>query len=105
MKKRKRRSAAPKSEVWTVRDPEQLFQDIGFSDREAARLALRCTLANGLIRRIRKAGWTQTEAAKRLGVSQPRISDLMCDRLERFSSDALYELLVKSGARVDVVAR
>lgn len=41
------------------------------------------------IDRIQPQGWTQIEAARRLGVSQPRIAALMRGKLSRFSLDGL----------------
>jgi predicted XRE-type DNA-binding protein len=43
---------------------------------------------------------TQARAAKLLGVSQPRISALMNGHIERFSLDALVEMLSRAGYTV-----
>ena len=43
---------------------------------------------------------TQTEAAGRLGVTQPRLSDLMRGRVDKFSLDALVELAGRAGLAV-----
>jgi len=45
---------------------------------------------------------TQVEAATLFGVSQPRVSDLLCGRLEKFTLDTLINWLRKLGKRVDV---
>jgi predicted XRE-type DNA-binding protein len=37
------------------------------------------------------------------GVSQPRVSDLVRGRVEKFSLDALVELLARAGIRLDIV--
>ena len=50
---------------------------------------------------IRYYGWTQTEAAARLGVPQPRISDLLHGRRENFS----VELLMRMAARAGIAVR
>jgi predicted XRE-type DNA-binding protein len=44
-------------------------------------------------------------AAKLLGISQPRVSDLMLAKVGKFSSDALVELLAKAGVAVKVTPR
>ena len=54
---------------------------------------------------IRRRRLTQTAAAKLFGVSQPRVSDLHRGRIDRFSLDALVELLARAGVRVDLVVR
>ena len=50
---------------------------------------------------IRYHGWTQMEAAARLGVPQPRISDLLHGRRENFS----VELLMRMAARAGIAVR
>ena len=46
--------------------------------------------------------WTQAEAAKRCGVTQPRINDLLRGRMSRFSFDALVNIATAIGRRVHV---
>ena len=45
-------------------------------------------------------GWTQVEAARRCGVTQPRINDLLRGRVSRFSLDALVNICTALGRRV-----
>jgi predicted XRE-type DNA-binding protein len=51
-------------------------------------------------------GWkgTQTEAAKRLGISQPRLNDLLRGRINKFSLDALVDIADHAGLSVRVKA-
>ena len=42
---------------------------------------------------IEERGWNQTQAAQFLGVSQPRISDLMRGQSQKFTLDSLVEML------------
>lgn len=46
---------------------------------------------------------TQAEAATLFDVSQPRVSDLLCGRLDKFTLDTLINWLSKLGKRVDLV--
>jgi predicted XRE-type DNA-binding protein len=48
------------------------------------------------------AAWdvTQMEAATRLGVTQPRLNDLLRGRIDKFSIDALVELAARAGLAV-----
>ena len=57
--------------------------------------------------RIRKVseGLTQEEAARRFGVTQPRINDLLRGKIEKFSLDALVNMLAKAGLRVALQVR
>jgi predicted XRE-type DNA-binding protein len=45
----------------------------------------------------------QAEAAKILGVTQPRVSDLLRGRIDLFSTDALIDMLARLGIRVRLV--
>ena len=47
---------------------------------------------------------TQAKAAELMGVSQPRVSDLLRGKIELFSSDALIDMLARLGLRVRLVA-
>ena len=51
---------------------------------------------------VRETGWTQTEAAARCGVTQPRMNDLVRGRVSRFSLDALVNIATALGRRVRV---
>ncbi|WP_114767925.1 helix-turn-helix domain-containing protein [Vibrio rhodolitus] len=51
---------------------------------------------------IREKGWTQAQAAKEIGVSQPRISNLMNGQISKFSIDMLLEILGQLGYLLDV---
>ena len=52
---------------------------------------------------IEERGLIQGEAAKLMGVTQPRISDLVRGKIDLFSIEALVGVLVHAGAHVDVV--
>lgn len=55
-----------------------------------------------LLSRMEKKGWTQKEAAKIMGVTQPRISDLKRSKLDLFSIDSLIEMAGKAGIRFEL---
>jgi len=48
---------------------------------------------------------TQTEAARVLQVTQPRVSDLLRGRIDLFSTDALIDMLARLGVGVRLVVR
>ncbi len=79
---------------------DNVFRDIGFAEDEAQNLLLRTDLMIAIERYIRKSGLSQTEAAKKLAITQPRLSDLFRHRIERFSLDALVILAAKAGLSV-----
>jgi len=79
-----------------------VFLDLGFPPDEAALLALRADLMAELRLIILDQGWTQTEAAQRLGISQSRVSDLVRGKWDKFSLDMLITLAVRAGKRVEL---
>ena len=52
--------------------------------------------------RIRKEGWTQTEAAARLQVVYRGVSDLLNGKISKFSLDALVNMLARVGLTFEV---
>lgn len=80
-----------------------VFQDIGFSREEAQNLCLRSNLMIALTDLIKKRRWTQAVAARAMGVTQPRISDLKRGKLDRFSLDMLVQMLTRAGVEVRIV--
>ena len=79
-----------------------VFLDLGFSEEEAAHLEVRSTLMFTIRQLIQDRGLTQAKAAKLLGVSQPRISDLVRGRIDLFSIDSLVDMLARAGIKVAV---
>jgi predicted XRE-type DNA-binding protein len=49
---------------------------------------------------VRAGGATQREMARGLGVTQPRLNDLLRGRINKFSLDALVELAERAGLQV-----
>lgn len=87
------------------RESDNVFAQLGFKREEALNLRLRSEMMNALIAEIEKRGLTQAQAAAQLGVSQPRISDLMRGKLHLFSIDTLVTLLSAAGLRVEMKVR
>jgi len=79
-----------------------VWDAIADSPEEAANLELRYVLMEKVAGIIKQNGWTQAEAAKRCGVSQPRINDLLRGRIARFSVDALVNIAAALGRKVKV---
>ena len=51
---------------------------------------------------IKKQGLTQKQAAKKMGVTQPRISDLVNGKINRFTIDMLVNMLARLGVHVEM---
>ena len=82
-----------------------IFSDLGFPPAEAENLRIRSAMMRALIEFIRGNKLTQERAAKLLGVTQPRISDLVRGKIHLFSIDNLVNLLAAAGLRVNVTVR
>jgi predicted XRE-type DNA-binding protein len=80
-----------------------VFTDLGFAEDEAEHLRVRSTLMVAVRKLIEERSLTQAEAAKLLGVTQPRISNLIRGRIDLFSIDTLIDMLARAGIHVDVV--
>jgi predicted XRE-type DNA-binding protein len=83
-----------------TRGSRNVFADLGFSPDEADNLLLRAQL----MWRIRDAaqGRTQREAATMFNVSQPRLNNVLRGKIEKFSLDALVNMLGHAGMRVQL---
>lgn len=75
-----------------------VFRDL-FPKGEAATLEIRSVLLIGLERWLSASDMTQTEAAKVLGVTQARISDIRRGKINQFSLDLLVRLAARAGLR------
>ncbi len=96
MKKRARNEHGPGHVTPAGRS---VFYDLGFDEAEARVLEMRADLIAALREHIRKRGWTQSEAAKQLGITQPRVSALMKGAWRDFSADMLLVLAARMGLR------
>lgn len=72
------------------------------SPAEAEKMKRRSALMMALKQHIRTQGWTQVEAARQLGVTQPRVSDLMRGKINLFALDALVTMLATAGLHVEM---
>jgi predicted XRE-type DNA-binding protein len=77
-----------------------VFADLGLAD------AKNLKIKTGLIIQIRKTlqelGLTQQEAAKRMGISQPKVSDMMRGEVSRLSEHKLMDCLTRLGYNIEI---
>lgn len=73
-----------------------VFHDLYPAD-QAAEMEMRSLLLRGLSQWLADSGMTQTEAAKLLGVTQARVSDLKRGKISQFSLDLLVRLAARAG--------
>lgn len=85
------------------RSSRNVFRDLGFSAEEAEHLKIRSDLMIRLSKLIETRGLTQAQAADLFDVTQPRVSDLVRGKIDRFSIDTLIAMLGHAGVRVQIV--
>ena len=80
-----------------------VFSDFGLADAE------KLTIKTGLVIEIRKAmksrGLTQQEAAKRMGITQPKVSDMMRGDFTNLSERKLRDCLTRLGYDIEIKVR
>jgi len=86
----------------SIKSSGNVFVDLGFDPAEAAVLQMRANLMGDLRCYIEKNELTQVQAAKRLGIAQSRVSDLVRGRWEKFSLEMLITLEARIGRTVRV---
>jgi predicted XRE-type DNA-binding protein len=86
-----------------TRSSGNVFKDLGFPQDEAEHLRVRADLLIQIQKALKARGLKQAEAAKVLGVTQPRVSDLVRGRIDLFSVDGLIDMLARLGIRVRLV--
>lgn len=67
---------------------------------EAENLKVRSVLMSAIADKIDEFGWSQNVAAKNMGITQPRVSDLVNGKLSRFSVDNLINLGATVGVHI-----
>ena len=84
---------------------DNIFRDLGFPEAEAVNLLARSTLMIEIKKIIAERKLTQAEAARLLGVRQPRVSALYTGKIEDFTVDMLMKWLSKLGKDVSVLVK
>ena len=81
---------------------ENVFVDCGFPPAEAENLRIRAKMMMALTGYIQERKITQSRAARIMGVSQPRVSDLVRGKIGLFTIDTLVNMVTAAGLKVDV---
>ena len=85
------------------RSTGNVFRDLGFSKDEAENLKIRTDLMIRISKLIDTRRLTQAQAASLFKVTQPRISDLVRGKIDRFSIDTLVAMLSHAGVAVQII--
>jgi predicted XRE-type DNA-binding protein len=88
-----------------IRGSGNIFFDLGFDKVEAENLKLRSELMMRIQAFYRQSGMTQAQAAKALGLTQPRLNALLKGKIGLFSLDALVNIASRAGLNVRLVVK
>lgn len=77
--------------VWDAIEPDPVRRE---------NLKLRSEMMFSLTQQIKRRKWTQAQAAKALGVTQPRVSNLMHGKINSFGLDMLVKMATAAGLRI-----
>ena len=69
---------------------------------EAENLRIRSKLMRAITRVVKSWDVSQTEAASRLHITQPRLNDLLKGKIDKYSLDALVNLLASADLEIEV---
>jgi phage-related protein/predicted XRE-type DNA-binding protein len=90
------------STTMNVETFDSVFDALADTSAEAANMTARADLLLAIRERVRAWGLTQEEAAARLGLTRPRLNDLMRGKLEKFSLDALVNIAAAAGFKLHI---
>jgi len=88
-----------------VRGSGNVFRDLGFGKAEAESLKLRTELMMRIDEAFRRSGMTQAQAARALGLTQPRLNALLKGNIGLFSLDALVDIAGRAGLDVRIIVK
>ena len=75
------------------------------SPEEAATMTMRSNVMIAITKKVRGWNTTQARAARRLGITQPRLNDLLHGRINKFSLETLLVLATRAGLKVKIDVR
>lgn len=81
---------------------ENVWEAISDTPEEAENMKLRSSLMMTLKDYIDAEGLSQSQAARMLGVTQPRVSDLVRGKIQMFGLDSLVNMVTAAGLRIEM---
>ncbi len=95
---------AHKTKPRVTRPSGNVFRDLGFPAEKAEHLLVRTDLMIRIEKELGSRGLKQAQAARLLGIGQPRVRDVLRGRIELFTADDLIGMLARLGIRVRLMA-
>jgi predicted XRE-type DNA-binding protein len=77
------------------------YEELGFPD--AGEMVLKAQLALKISETLRRRGWSQQKAAKVLGMTQPKLSNMLRGQFRGISEIKMMDCLVRLGRGVKIV--
>jgi predicted XRE-type DNA-binding protein len=91
---------AMKSEI-----TDNVWDALADNAQEAANLKARAALLHAVRKAVESWDIPQAEAARRLGLTRPRLNDLLRGKLAKFSLDALVNVATAARLRIEIKVR
>jgi len=79
-----------------------IFEDLGFNPVEAAKLKIKAQLMSQISEWIKSKSLKQEEASALLHITRPRVSDVMTGKSNKFTIDALVDMVERTGKHITV---
>ncbi|MDP1612231.1 MAG: helix-turn-helix transcriptional regulator [Sulfuritalea sp.] len=86
--------------IEVVRGSDNVFADLGLADAE--KLKIKTGLVIEIRKAMRRLDLTQQEAAKRMGLTQPKVSDMMRGDFSNLSERKLMDCLTRLGYDIEI---
>jgi len=96
---------AMKEGLKCIRGSGNVFRDLGFDKGEAENLKMRSDLMIQIGMFYQRSALTEAQAAKRLGITRPRLRALLKGKIGQFSLDALVTIASRAGLNVQLLTR
>lgn len=80
-----------------------IYAQLGYKNSEE--METKSTLVVEIAKAIKKKKLTQTQAAKILGISQPKLSELLNGRFRGYSVERLMHFLNELGQDIDIIVK
>ena len=93
------------SDLEVTKGSPNIFADLGFDADEAQNLLLRSQTMMVISKWFEASGLTQVAAAKILGLTQPRLNQMLKGKIGEFSLDSLVNMATRAGMRVGLTIR
>lgn len=90
-------------EVTVIEGSGNVFTDLGYPNAEEHQT--KAKLVSQIAKLIDRQGLTQTEAATKLGIDQPKVSAMLAGRFRGFSVYRLMCFIAALGGEVEIVMR